>query len=110
MNFTVNKEKIISFVQDLCRKRNVSFSCTRAETTESLYFRIWKDGSDSHVSFRISDHMKKRFIPNFKILLIKNNTTFAHIERFVENRIASLKTVSVLHAIENLNEGGINHA
>ena len=110
MNFTKNKEKIIFFVQCLCKKHKVFCECRKSETTESLYFRLREEHSDAHVSFRISDHMKKRFVPHFKILLIKNNTTFSHIERFVENRIASLKTVSVLHAIEKLNEGAVRNA
>lgn len=106
MNLTFNKERIIRAVNDSCKKHGVICESRCADTTDSLYFRIKlrHDDTDCHVSFRISDHKKKSFVPHFKVLLVTKNMTMKHIERFVENRIDTLKHLSILEQLEMLNK------
>lgn len=106
MDLTFNKEQIIRTVVSICKKHSVICEYHCADTTDSIYFRIKlrHDDTDCHVSFRISDHKKKTFVPHFKVLLVTKNMTMKHIERFVENRIDTLEHLSLLEQLEMLNK------
>lgn len=106
MVLSENKEKLIKFVTDLCRQKKIFCESREADNTNSLYFKIFLSGTerDCHVSFRISDHPKKRYIPHFSVFVVSKSSNFKKIERFVNNRIETLKRLSTYYRLETLGE------
>ena len=106
MELNLNKDKIIKTVLNICERNKVICEYRCAENTDSLYFRLSLEGDDtcSHVSFRISDHRKREYVPHFKFLLVRKNTDIHHIERFTENRIKTLRNLTVLSNLEILDK------
>ena len=106
MILSENKERVMNFVKEICRQKKVLCDAWAADNSNSLYFRIdfENDENECHVSFRISDHPKKRYIPHFSVFVVSKSSNFKKIERFVNNRIETLKLLSTYYRLETLGE------
>lgn len=104
MILSENKERVMKFVKEICGQKKVLCDAWAADNSNSLYFRIYfeNDENECHVSFRISDHPKKKYIPHFSIFIVTKSTDFKKIEKFVSNRIEALKKQSLFVNMNNI--------
>lgn len=99
MDIVECKDKIIRQVYDVCKKNGIEVWHDLSNTTESVYF--WIKYGNAKVKFRISDHLCS-LNQITKTLVLKEHTKTTMIERFVINRIKTLKYVYRQMALQSI--------
>ncbi len=89
MVLQASQEKILRYVTEACRQNKVLCNMHVSPSCSMYYVLSLADGSASIV-FRIADHPQK--IKTMCNLIVGRSTKFAQVKRFIDRRIALLKT------------------
>lgn len=90
-NGLIRCERVIKILNRLCNGK-YTYEIQQSKTTNSVYVRIMS--GDDRVSFRISDHAKPQETNvsiTYRSFPVGKHTKEETLERFIQNRISTLK-------------------